>query len=90
MDTRFLLMARYDALPIIPVEQVRSDFFNHLSLPKLLRKLYERAIALPVVSIEQSQKSQKSQKCVHIEDLADFLDNRRNQALKEHQRFHLL
>ncbi len=85
MDTRFLLMARYDALPIIPVEQVRSDFFNHLSLSKFLRKLNERVIALPVVSIEASQKSQKG---VHIEDLADFLDKRREKALKEHFRFH--
>jgi hypothetical protein len=65
MDTRLLLMARYDALPIIPVERVRSDFFNHLSLQKFLRKLNERAIALPVVSVAQSQKSQKG---VHIDD----------------------
>jgi len=34
-----------------------------------MRKLNERAIALPVTSIEQSQKSQKG---VHIEDLAEF------------------
>lgn len=85
MDTRFLLMARYDALPIIPVEQVRSDFFRHLSLPKFLRKLNERSIALPVVTIELSQKSQKG---VHIDDLADFLDHRRELALKDHLYFH--
>ena len=85
MDTRFLLMARYNALPIIPVEQVRSDFFNHLSLQKFMRKLNERVIALPVVNIEPSQKSQKG---VHIEDLADFLDSRRAIALKDHMHFH--
>lgn len=84
MDTQFLLMARYDALPIIPVEQIRSDFFNHLSLPKFLRKLNERSIALPIVSIEASQKSQKG---VHIQDLATFLDNRREAALKEFDHF---
>tara|TARA_R110002094_G_scaffold150719_1_gene139086 strand:- start:269 stop:529 length:261 start_codon:yes stop_codon:yes gene_type:complete len=85
MDTRFLLMARYDALPTIPVEQVRSDFFKHLFLQKFMRKLNERSIALPVVSIEPSQKSQKG---IHIEDLANFLDNRREQALKAHSQFH--
>lgn len=84
MDTRFLLMARYDALPIIPIEQVHSDFFKHLSLPKFMRKLNERAIALRVTSIEQSQKSQKG---VQIEDLAKFLDNRREAALKDHLHF---
>lgn len=85
MDTRFLLMARYDALPIIPVERIRLDFFNHLSLQKFMRKLNERAIALPVVSIEASQKSQKG---VHLEDLAEFLDIRREQAVKEYRQFH--
>ncbi|MDG2067879.1 MAG: pyocin activator PrtN family protein [Paracoccaceae bacterium] len=45
------------------------DFFKHLSLPKFMRKLNERAIALPVTSIEQSQKSRKG---VHIENLAEF------------------
>jgi hypothetical protein len=85
MDTRFLLMARYDALPIIPLEQVREDFFMHLSLAKFLRKLNERSIALPVVRIERSQKSQKG---VHIDDLADFLDIRRSIAKVEFQNFH--
>ena len=69
MDTRFLSMARYDARPITPIEQVRLDFFKHLSLPKFMRKLNERAIALPVTSIEQSQKSRKG---VHIENPAEF------------------
>lgn len=85
MDTRFLLMARYDALPIIPVEQIRSNFFNHLSLNKFLRKLNDRTIALPVVRIEESQKSQKG---VYIDHLADFLDKKRDQALREHLNFH--
>lgn len=87
MDTRFLLMARYDALPIIPVERVRLDFFNHLSLQKFMRKLNDQTIMLPIISIECSQKSQKG---VHIEDLAAFLDNRHDHALKEYQHFHSL
>ncbi len=85
MDTRFLLMARYDALPIIPIEQVRLDFFKHLSLPKFLRKLNERAIPLPVICIEASQKCQKG---VHIDDLAAFLDKKRDEASRKHVQFH--
>lgn len=69
MDTRVLSMGRYDARPITPIEQVRLDFFKHLSLPKFMRKQNERAIVLPVTSIEQSQKSRKG---VHIENLAEF------------------
>lgn len=85
MDTRFLLMARYDALLIIPIEQVRSNFFTHLSLQKFMQKLNERTIALPVVRMEESQKSQKG---VYIDHLADFLDRKRGQALQEHLNFH--
>jgi|TARA_B110000467_G_C18109179_1_gene361527 nucleoid DNA-binding protein len=54
-------------------------FFKHLSLPKFMRKLNERAIALPVTSIKQSQKSRQG---VHIEDLAEFRDNRREARLE--------
>lgn len=85
MDTRFLLMARYDALPIIPIDKVRLDFFNHLSLPKFLRKLNEHSIAVPVVRAEQSQKSQRG---VHVEDLAHFSDDRRLSAKREFEQFH--
>jgi len=44
-----------------------------------MRKLNERAIALPVTSIKQSQKSRQG---VHIEDLAEFRDNRREARLE--------
>ncbi|WP_254440494.1 pyocin activator PrtN family protein [Ruegeria arenilitoris] len=45
MDTRFLLLARYNGLPIIPLKQVRDDFFQHLSLAKLLRKIKDFQVA---------------------------------------------
>lgn len=86
MDTRFLLMARYDAKPIIPLEQVRKDFFAHLSSPKFQRKLSENAIPLPVILIEPSQKSLKG---VHIEDLAKYLDKRREEALIKFAHSHM-
>jgi hypothetical protein len=79
-------MARYDALPISPIEQVRFDLFNQLSLLNFLRKLNERFIALSDVNIEANQKCQKG---VHIIDLAHFLENRREDALREHRHFHM-
>lgn len=86
MDTRFLLMARYDAIPVIPLERVRKDFFPHLSQPHFLRKLNDHAIPLPVIFIEPSQKSQRG---VHLEDLAKYLDLRREAALKDFTHFHM-
>ena len=38
LNTTFLLMAQYNAKAIIPIDQVRGDFFSHLTLPKFLRK----------------------------------------------------
>lgn len=86
MDTRFLLMARYDATPIIPLELVRKDFFSHLAPALFQRRLNDRSIALPVIHIEKSQKSHKG---VHIDDLAHFLDKRREEALVEFTHFHM-
>lgn len=83
MDTRLLLMARYNAMPIVPLHLVREDFFPHLSLPKFLRKVNEYAIKLPVVRIDNSQKSAKG---VHIDDLATYLDERRAEAKRDFER----
>jgi len=80
MDTKLLLLAHYDGIPIIPLHRIQKDFFYHLSLPKFLRKVNDRLIELPIVRIEQSNKSAKG---VHIEDLAKYLDNRRIIAIRE-------
>ncbi len=85
MDTRFLLLARYNGLPIIPLEKVRDDFFQHLSFSKFQRKINDYQIALPVIRTEKSQKSFKG---VHLEDLAEFLDDKRATALREFNHFH--
>jgi hypothetical protein len=39
LNTAFLLMAQYNGKTLIPLEEVRGDFFSHLTLPKFLRKL---------------------------------------------------
>ena len=80
LNTTFLLLAQYNGKAIIPLEEVRRDFFSHLTLQKLLRKLSLGDIALPVMRMEQSQKCTKG---VHLQDLADYLDARRQAAKKE-------
>ncbi|GJH00265.1 pyocin activator PrtN family protein [Paraburkholderia terrae] len=80
MNTTFLLMAQYNAQAIIPVETVCRDYFPHLSLAKFVQKVGAGDIAIPLVRIEPSQKSAKG---VHVQDLADYIDRRREAALKE-------
>lgn len=80
MNTAFLLMAQYDGLAVIPAEQVCADYFPHLSLDKFVRKIGSGEIKLPLVRAETSQKSAKG---VHLQDLADYLDGRRDAARKE-------
>lgn len=80
LNTAFLLMAQYNGKAIIPVDEVRRDFFSHLTLPKFLRKLSSGDIALPLMRIETSQKCAKG---VHLQDLADYLDKRRQVAQRE-------
>lgn len=81
MKTLFLLMARYDGLPVIPIERIQQDYFQHLTVPKFLAKCSKREIKLTIVRTDPS--SQKSPKGVHIEDLATYLDGVRATATKE-------
>lgn len=84
MNTLFLLMAQYDARAIVPAETVCRDYFSHLTLAKLLRKVGSGEIDLPLT---RSEKSQKSARGVHIQDLAEYLDKRRTVALAETRAF---
>jgi hypothetical protein len=80
MNTVFLLMARYNALPVIPLDVVCADFFQHLTPDKLQRKVLAGEIDLPIVRIESSQKCAKG---VHVNDLAQYLDRQTELARKE-------
>jgi hypothetical protein len=80
MNTAFLLMAQYDGRAVITVEEVCRDYFQHLSEDKFIRKAEKREIRLPIVRMESSQKATKG---VHLIDLAAYLDQRREAALKE-------
>lgn len=80
MKTDFMLLARYDGLPIIPIETVCQDYFSHLTPEKFLRKVASGEISLPVVRVEGSQKTAKG---VPINDLAAYLDKQIAAARKE-------
>ncbi|OLP56637.1 Pyocin activator protein PrtN [Rhizobium rhizosphaerae] len=84
-STPFLLFAQYGGKAVIPIEDVCRDYFAHLTPEKLLRKASAGEIALPVVRMEGSQKCHKG---VYLQDLADYLDARREAALKEFQQLH--
>ncbi|ETD87245.1 pyocin activator PrtN family protein [Rhodobacter capsulatus] len=80
MKTAWMLMARYDGLPVLPLDIVCRDFFSHLTPAKLSEKVDKGEIRLPVVRIEKSQKAAKG---VHLADLAAWIDARRAEA--EHE-----
>lgn len=77
-------MAQYEGRVIIPADIVRRDYFPHLSLAKFLRKTSAGEIELPLTRAERSQKSAKG---VHLQDLALYLDKRREIALSEARAF---
>lgn len=80
MNTVFLLMAQYGATAVVPVELVCRDYFSHLTVPQFVRKVSVGVIAIPLVRMERSKKAAKG---VHIQDLANYIDERRAAALKE-------
>ncbi|WRQ05462.1 hypothetical protein [Ralstonia phage AhaGv] len=80
MKTAFLLMAQYDGKAVIPLDDVCRDFFAHLSKEKFYMKVMAGEIKIPVIRIEASQKAARG---VHLADLARYIDDRREAALKE-------
>ncbi|KVM66541.1 Pyocin activator protein PrtN [Burkholderia ubonensis] len=80
MNTVFLLLAQFGARAIIPLDDVRREYFPHLEFNIMLRKIALGEISIPVVKIESSQKSTRG---VYVQDLADYIDERRAVAVKE-------
>lgn len=78
--TLFLLLAQYSGRTVIPLDAVCRDFFPHLTTEKLLRKCLRGDLPLPIVRIERSQKAARG---VHLTDLAAYIDERREAALRE-------
>ncbi|WP_036266629.1 pyocin activator PrtN family protein [Methylobacterium sp. 10] len=82
MNTTFLLMAQYSGAAVIPIDRVCKDYFSHLTPEKLIRKISAGAIALPRVRMESSERCVKG---VHLNDLAQWIDDRAEAARKECQ-----
>jgi len=85
LNTAFLLMAQYHGAAVIPLETVCRDYFSHLTPVQFTRKATEGELDIPLVRIEQSQKAAKG---VHINDLAAWIDSRREAARKECDQLH--
>jgi hypothetical protein len=79
--TTFMLMAQYGGKAIVPIEAVCADYFAPLTLPNLRRKIASGDIPLPLVRMEAGSK--KASQGVHLQDLADYIDERRAAAVKE-------
>lgn len=77
-------MAQYDGKAVVPVDIVCRDYFSHLTIQKFLRKVSAGEIDLPLVRAERSQKSAKG---VHLQDLARYIDKRREIARYEAEAF---
>jgi Pyocin activator protein PrtN len=80
MKTTFMLLAQYDGLAIVSLENVCRDYFRDLTPEKLARKVLIGEIDLPIVRMEGSQKAAKG---VHINDLAQYLDRQAEAARRE-------
>jgi hypothetical protein len=80
MKTSFILLAQYDGLAVIPLDAVCREYFRHLTVEKLLRKVMLGEIKLPITRMEGSQKAARG---VHINDLAAYLDKQAEAARKE-------
>ncbi|PWE48514.1 Pyocin activator protein PrtN [Thioclava sp. NG1] len=79
MNTFYILLGKYGHEVMIPSEIVARDWFN-VGKAKFHEKVSRGEIALPVMSMDDSQKSPRG---VHILDLAEYLDKRRNASFRK-------
>lgn len=79
MKTVYILAAQYETA-VVPVERVAKEYFGGLDNDSFMRKVRLGDIRLPVVRMENSQKGARG---VHVEDLARYIDARRDAAVKE-------
>jgi hypothetical protein len=79
MKTLMMLMARHEA-PVISAETVCKEYFAGMHMSVFLRKISEGKIPLPLIRMEDSQKGAKM---IHLNDLAAYIDAKRDAAAKE-------
>lgn len=76
LSTTFLLLAMYDGRTCVSAEEVARDFFS-LGRDQFVRKVDRGEIDLPLIRIESSAKAAR---LVHVNDLAAYIDRRREEA----------
>nr|WP_294864386.1 pyocin activator PrtN family protein [uncultured Pseudogulbenkiania sp.] len=79
--TAFLLMAQYEK-PLIPLESAAADF---LGISARLAKERAATGTLPFPTMRLTD-SQKAPRLVHVDDLAKWIDETREDARKQWER----
>ena len=75
--TTWLLLARYNGMPVIPAKTVCEDFFEPLTYPKFLERTGNGRIGLPIIKMYESQKAPRY---IHVRDLSEFLEEHMSNA----------
>lgn len=83
MNTLFLLMAQYDGQAVIPLDRLCADYMN-LTVEKFKSKQSSGEINIPITRL--GTNSQKAALGVHIKDLAEYIDQQREKAIKEQKK----
>ena len=78
MKTSFLLLAQYEK-PLIPLKEISEEYFGCAPVTAQ-KKASSGNLPLPIVRLGESQKSPLF---VHINDLAEFIDQRVEEAREE-------
>jgi hypothetical protein len=79
MNTAFLLMAQFNKA-VIPITDICEEYFG---LSASVAKSYAAAGKLPIPAF-RAGKSNKATWMINVTDLAEHLDNLRDQAKKDH------
>jgi len=80
MKTVFLLMAAHDGKAVLELEEVAKEYLGFNHKVAIQKKAREGAFPFPVFRLGDSQKSPW---LVSIEDLADYIDKKKELARKE-------
>jgi len=82
MKTAMILLVQYET-PLIPLEIVCRDFFQHMTPTTFMRKSLAGELKLPVVRIDDGQKATRG---IMLTDLAKWIDDRHAHAVDEIKR----
>lgn len=82
MNTMLILMAQFGPRVAIPVEEVRREYFAHLDLDGLLRKISQGAIRLPIV---RADKNRRTARFISMVDLAMYLDTQMEEGRRKYE-----